>query len=121
TEENTSRGVTEADFALREARIKAMDPDWVRMFVWYPDWNPSGDGETFDWETDGMRSHCRTLDVYQRLGTAVTLTGVEWSVKTPWSRPEKRAHAIGALFEYLIRVRGYTCIQHWILTNEPNS
>jgi hypothetical protein len=119
--ENTSRGVTEEDFALREARIAAMDPDWVRMFVWYPDWNPSGDWTTFDWETDGMRSHVRSLAVYQRLGASVTLTGVEWSVPTPWAQPEKMAHAIGALFEHLIRERGFTCIKHWILTNEPNT
>lgn len=121
TAANLSHGVDEADFALREARIAAMDPDWVRMFVWYPDWNPSGDWTTFDWNTDGMRSHCRSLDVYQHLGADVTLTGVEWSVKQPWAQPEQLAHTIGALFEYLIRERGYTCVKHWILTNEPNT
>lgn len=121
TAENTSRGVTEEDFALRKARVAWMNPSWVRMFFWYKDWNPNGDWETFDWDSDGMRSHYRSLDLYQRLGTAVTVTGVEWSVAEPWSDPARLARAVGALMEHLIRERGYTCVKHWILTNEPNT
>ena len=34
--------------------------------------------------------------------------------------PEKCAAAIGALFEHLIKDKGYTCIRDWTLTNEPN-
>jgi hypothetical protein len=121
SQENTTRGVTVEDFALREARVAWMNPSWVRMFFWYQDWNPSGDWTTFDWDSDGMRSHYRSLDLYQRLGTAVTVTGVEWSVKEPWADPPALARAVGALMEHLIRDRGYTCIRHWILTNEPNT
>ncbi|HEO72706.1 MAG TPA: hypothetical protein ENN80_15725 [Candidatus Hydrogenedentes bacterium] len=118
--ENASHGVTEADIEVREQRIAWMDPDWTRMFCWYKDWNPSGDWETFDFDTDNMRSHYRTLDLYQRIGTVVNLTGVEWGVEDPYGTPGKTAHAIGALFEHLVRTKGYTCVQEWTLTNEPN-
>jgi hypothetical protein len=118
--ENAAKGVDEAAIALRERRIEWMQPDYVRMFFWYNDWNPSLDAETFTWDSDNMISHYRTLDVYQRLGTRVNVTGVEWAVKAPWANPEVLARAIGALFEHLIVTRGYTCIQDWTLSNEPN-
>lgn len=118
--ENRAKGVTEEDCRLHDARIAWMEPDWVRMFFWYPDWNPSGDWETLDFETDNMRSHYRALDLYQRLGAHVNVVGVEWGVKDPFGDPAKLAHAIGALMEHLIRDRGYTCVRSWTLTNEPN-
>ncbi len=67
-----------------------------------------------------MQSHYRTLDLYQRLGTRVNLTGVEWGMEDAYQDPQAFAHAVGELFEYLIRTRGYTCIRDWTLTNEPN-
>ena len=117
---NTDRGVTEEDVKLREARIEWMDPDWTRMFFWHKDWNPSGDWETFTFDSPNMQSHYRTLDLYQRLGAVVNATGVEWGVQDPYGQPEKVAKAIGALFEHLIRTKGYTCVQEWTLSNEPN-
>ncbi len=117
---NAEHGVEEADYAIREGRIDFMQPDWVRMFFWHKDFNPSGDWETFDFETDNMRSHYRTLDQYQRLGARVNVVGVEWGVKQPYAEPDKTARGIGALMEHLIRDKGYTCVQEWTLTNEPN-
>lgn len=119
-DENAEHGVTAEDVALHDARIEWMSPDWVRMFFWYKDWNPSGDWETFSFDNSNMQSHCRALDVYQRIGAAIDVTGVEWGVADPYGQPEKTAKAIGALFDYLIRTKGYSCVQQWTLTNEPN-
>lgn len=121
TKNNYDHGVTEADIERIHDRTAWMRPANVRMFFWYQDFNPSGDWRTFDFESENMRSHYRALDVYQQLGTPVNVTGVEWSVKEPWSKPEALAHAVGELFTELITKRGYTCVQQWTLTNEPNT
>ena len=119
-QDNRDKGVEEADWAVRENRIAWMKPDLVRMFFWYRDWNPAGDWKTFDFETDNMRSHYRSLESYQRMGCPVIITGVEWGVEDPYGDPEACAAAIGALLEHLIRERGFTCVRYWTLTNEPN-
>ena len=119
-EMNRSHGVTEEDCVLREERIRWMDPDYIRMFFWYKDWNPSGDWETFDFDSPNMQSHYRTLDLYQRIGARVNVTGVEWGVKDPYADPEKAGRAIGALLGHLVKTKGYTCVRDWTLTNEPN-
>ncbi len=117
--ENAAHGVTPDDWVLREDRIRWMQPDWIRMFFWYKDWNPSGDWETFDFESDNMRSHYRTLDLYQALGACVNVVGVEWNVPQ-FKELEKMAKAIGALLDHLTRTKGFSCVQEWTLTNEPN-
>lgn len=117
---NAEKGADEAAIALREARIAWMKPDYVRMFFWYNDWNPSLDAETFTWDSDNMQSHYRTLDLYQLLGARINVCGVEWAVNDPWKNPERLACAIGALLEHLIVTKGYTCIQDYTLTNEPD-
>ena len=117
---NVSHGIEEQDFALREGRIEFMDPDWMRMFFWIKDWCPNADWENFTFDSPNMESHYRTLDLYQRIGTNVNVTGTEWTFKAPFAQPEKMALALGELFDYLINTRGYTCIKEWTLTNEPN-
>ncbi len=117
---NRDKGVDDTAIAIREQRIRDMGMDWVRMFFWYRDWNPSGDLKSFTFNTDNMESHYKSLALYQELGVDITVTGVEWGVKDPFNPPEDLAHAIGELFEELIIRRGFTCIKHWILTNEPN-
>lgn len=118
--ENAARGVTEEDHAIREGRLEWMDPDRVRMFFWIEDWCPSGDWGNFTFDSPNMLSHYRTLDLYQRIGTEVNVTGVEWGVEKPYADPPRAARAIGELLEHLVRDRGYTCVKHWTLTNEPN-
>lgn len=119
--QNAEQGVDAAAIALREKRIEFLDPDWVRMFAWYRDWNPALDGETFTWDSSNMRSRRRSLDLYQRLGARVALCGVEWTYADRLvDQPENVARAVGALLEHLIADNGYTCIQDWTLTNEPN-
>lgn len=119
-EENASHGVTEADWPVRENRIEWMDPDFVRMFFWYHDWNPSHDWETFTFDSDNMQSHYRALDLYERLGTRVDITGVEWGMSNAFGNLPAVARAIGALVEHLVKTKGYSCAQYWTLTNEPN-
>ena len=119
--DNASHGVDDADVALREKRLEWMSPDYVRMFCWYAEWNPTGDWQTFTFDSDHMKSRYRTLDLYQRLGATVNVTGVEWGMNDPYADPDKVAKGLGALFEQLIKVKGYTCIREWTLTNEPNT
>jgi len=119
---NMARGVNDADIALNEARLEWLDPDWVRMFVWAKEWCPSGDWKTFTWDSVGMTSHYRTLDLYQRIGATVNITGTEWGMGRRMFRgdPGPLARAFGELMEHLIRVKGYTCVRRWTLSNEPN-
>jgi hypothetical protein len=119
-EENVKEGgLTEKDYALMRERIEWMEPDYVRMFAWYKIWNSSSDWKTFDFENDGMTSYCRTLDLYQKLGAKVNITGVEWNVDE-WPEPAKLANAIASYAEFMIKEKGFTCIKQWTLTNEPN-
>ena len=117
---NRERGVDDEAIRIREERIRWMAPDWVRMFFWYDDWNPSLDGETFTWDSANMESHYRTLDLYEELGAKVNVVGVEWALDMPWEDHERMARMVGSLLEHLIVERGYTCVQEWTLTNEPN-
>ena len=66
-----------------------------------------------------MTSYCRTLDLYQKLGAKVNITGVEWGFDE-WPEPEKLANSIASYAEYMIKGKGFTCIKQWTLTNEPN-
>ncbi len=119
-DENRRRGADDEAIAIREGRIEWMQPDYVRMFFWYNDWNPTVDGETFTWDSENMQSKYRTLDLYQRVGAQVNVTGVEWDVDNVWTDLEAQARSIGALLEHLIVEKGYSCVQQWTLTNEPN-
>ncbi|NUN97941.1 MAG: hypothetical protein HUU16_17395 [Candidatus Omnitrophica bacterium] len=117
---NAEKGVTEADWRIREDRIRWMDPDWQRMFFWHRDWCPSEDWKTFTFDSPNMESHYRTLSLYQELGAAVNVVGVEWGMKDPYGDPAGFVHALGELLEHLIKIKGFTCIRQWTLTNEPN-
>lgn len=119
-EGNAEHGADAHAYALREQRIEWMQPDWVRMFFWYHDWNPTLDGQTFTWDSGNMLSHYRTLDLYQRLGVRVTVCGVEWGFPKPFENAPAIADAVGALLEHVIVDKGYTCVREWTLTNEPN-
>lgn len=118
--QNAAHGADEAAYALREERIRALSPDWVRMFFWYQDWNPAHDWETFTFDSENMESKYRTLALYQDLGAPVMGCGVEWGMRAPFANPEALARATGALLEHLIRVKGFDVIRYWTLTNEPN-
>jgi len=121
---NLALGVTEDDWATVVKRIRWMKLPLVRMMIQARWCTPKGDG-TFDWDTPGMKSLYRHLDVCQAEGITVFLT--DWGVATWCKVPgfsgnhdPKYAQAIGTYLDHLIHKKGYTCIKHFILVNEPN-
>ena len=121
SEKNLEIGITPEEEALHDRRIEWMQPDWIRTFIWIKEWCPSGDFKTFTFESPGMKSHFRSLDLYQKMGVPVGLVDVEWDMLHIYDKPELMVPAIGELYEYLIKTKGYTCIKYWTLTNEPCS
>ncbi len=119
-EENAALGITPADIRLRENRIRKMKPDWVRMFFWYKDWMPEKPGGAFRFDSDNMKSHYKTLNLYEKLGTAVNVVGVEWGLHNIYKNPQPVANAKGELLEHLKKTKKFSCIKYWTLTNEPN-
>ena len=121
---NLTLGVTEADWATVVRRIRWMRLPLVRMMIQARWCTPKGDGQ-FDWDTPGMKSLYRHLDVCQAQGIRVFLT--DWGVATWCKVPgfsgnddPRYAAAIGTYLDYLTNQKHYTCIKHFILVNEPN-
>jgi len=117
---NREKGITEAEYQLNRDRIEWLQPNWVRMFFWHKEWCPSSDGETFTFESDGMQSHYKTLELYQRLNVPVVFAGTRWCVPDLYTNPEAFAKSVGAMFDYLHNEKGLTCVKYWTLLNEPN-
>ena len=121
SDKNLEIGITPEEEAQHDRRIQWVNPSWIRTFIWIKEWCPSGDFKTFDFDSPGMKSHYRSLDLYQKMGVRVGLVDTEWSMNHIYDNPEVMAPAIGELFEHLIKKKGYTCIKYWTLTNEPCS
>lgn len=119
TRENEEAGVNAEDIKFNLQRIREMRLPITRIFVPWETWNPSVDYQTFTWESDEMRSLYKTLDVYQETKTKVILVTVDWLKDPPWKNVKASAGAVLKLLEYLVKVKGYSCIQFWTLTNEP--
>ena len=119
TKENKEAGVNEEDIRLNLERIKDMRLAITRIFVPWETWNPSVDYKTFTWESDEMRSLYKILGLYQEMETKVILVTVDWLKDSPWKDTKASAQVVLELLEYLIKDKGYSCIQFWSLTNEP--
>jgi len=119
TRENKEAGVDEKDIKLNLDRIKGMHLPITRIFVPWETWNPSVDYKTFTWESDEMSSLYKVLDLYQEMGTKVILVTIDWLKDSPWRDIGGSSQAVVELLEYLIKDKGYSCIQFWTLTNEP--
>ncbi len=119
TKENREAGVDEQDIRLNFERIEGMRLPLTRIFVPWETWNPGIDYKTFTWDSDEMRSLYKTLNFYQKTGTRVILVNVDWLEESPWKNIEGSTRAVLKLLEYLIKEKGYNCIQFWTLTNEP--
>ncbi len=119
-ENNKRGGVDKQAISIRQNRLKELKPHWVRTFIWFRDWNPSDDGETFTFDSNGVQSLCRTLEDYENLNTNINITCVGWGIKDRWEDTDKRVKSIMALLNYLIKAKGYKNIKYFTLTNEPN-
>lgn len=117
---NRQGGVDEKAIEIRKDKLKELKPHWVRTFVWFKDWNPSDDGKTFIFESDGIQSLCRTIQEYKDLDTDINITCVDWGMKDTWEDVNKRVDTIIALMNYLIKEKKYNNIKYFTLTNEPN-
>ncbi|MBI4977574.1 MAG: hypothetical protein HZC28_08835 [Spirochaetes bacterium] len=118
--ENRSKGVVDADGEIIFSRMKEMGMGLARIFIPWSMWNPSVDGETCDWESDGMLSLYRILDMHQKLGTRVIICSVEWGAKSPLDLPaDKHGSGVAKLLDYLVNKKGYTCINYYMVYNEP--
>ncbi|MCX8064773.1 MAG: hypothetical protein N3G21_06325 [Candidatus Hydrogenedentes bacterium] len=118
--QNRQLGVDKKGELLRVNRLNHLTPHWVRTFVWFKEWSPNEDGETFTWNSDGILSLCKTLEYYQSNKIPVNLTCVTWGMENPWDNPEVRIKEIIALLKYLKKEKRFTCIKYFTLTNEPN-
>ena len=117
-------GVTDADFAVVRERVEWMRLPVARMMM-LAKWCYLGEGK-YDWDTREMQLLYRQLDVCQSLGTTVLLT--DWGCERAWVQPPgitqtddpKYAEIIASYVDHLIHTKGYSCIQYFILVNEPN-
>jgi len=117
-------GITEEDFDIIRTRVEWMRLPAARIMMQCK-WCYKGNGK-YDWESEEMVALYRHLDVCQSLGTTVFLA--DWGCEAEWLHcPEvaevqdpKYAEIIAAYMGHLLRQKGYTCIKHFIMGNEPN-
>ncbi|MBM3253996.1 MAG: hypothetical protein FJZ16_07080, partial [Candidatus Omnitrophica bacterium] len=119
TKENLKQGINENDIKLNFGRIREIELPLTRIFVPWEIWNPAADYKTFTFDSDGMQSLCKTLDIYQGMGTRVIIVTVDWLRDSPWYDVKKSSGAVLKLLECLVKRKGYSCIHFWTLTNEP--
>ena len=135
SDRNLSFGITPEELRLREERIRFLQADNVRMFIYMNEWLPKDYYRTTPVPenllrtaaagNDVWRSRLKSLEQYQAMGIPVNLTGVEiggtgW-LGPMWRDPEIVATAYADLLEYLVKEKGFTCIRYFTLNNEPNT
>jgi hypothetical protein len=114
----------DADFALIRSRVEWMRLPLARVMM-ISKWCYLGDGK-FNFESPQMGWLYRQLDLCQAQNTRVLLT--DWGCERDWLKypgatktdDPQYAAIIGAYMEHLVKVKGYTCIRHFIFGNEPN-
>jgi len=117
---NKKFGVNEKDYKLNEDRIKWLEPDWIRMFFYHCEWQPEVLKTNFTFESPNMKSHYKTLELYQEMNVPVVYAGTDWGQNTLYDNPEAFAFGIGEMFDYLIKEKGFTCVKYWTMLNEPD-
>lgn len=102
------------DFIRVELMMKAYEPEKGK----------------FDWESNDMQALYKILDCCQQMGADVFLQqmvmnvgwnaypGVHPLLSAPRS-PDDFAEGIATLLEYLTKMKKYTCIKYFCITNEP--
>ncbi len=115
---NRQVGVTEADYALVESRLKRLAPGIARVFFPLTAFNPALDGHTYDWDTVEMQHQCRNLTVLREAGASVNLC-MGPGTNAQMLLPERERWAVDAL-EHLVKTRGFDHIRWFSLFNEPD-
>jgi len=116
---NRQFGVNDAEYDRWERRIKLLRPGIARIFLPVSEFNPSGDGRTYDWNTAEMRRQYRNLAVLKEAGARVNLCMGPWTNKV-MLEPETEHLAVD-LVEHLVRQRGCDHIAWLALFNEPDA
>ena len=117
---NKKFGVNDKDYKLREKRIKWLEPDWVRMMFWHREWQPDVLKTNFTFESPNMKSHYRTLELYQKMNVPVVFAGTDWGENSLYDNPKAYAFAVGEMFDYLHKKKKLTCVKYWTMLNEPD-
>lgn len=116
---NRQCGVSDDDYALWERRLKALRPGFARIFVPTTEFNPSGDGFTYDWETREMQWQCRNLAVLRESGAKINLCMGPWT-NNVMCQPGSERLAVD-LVKHLVKERGFDHIRWLTLFNEPDT
>jgi len=116
---NRQFGVDDADYARWERRINLLRPGIARIFLPTTEFNPSGDGKTYDWNTVEMRRQCRNLAVLKEAGARVNLCMGPWTNKEMTEKGSERLAV--DLLDHLVNERGCDHIGWLSLFNEPDA
>ena len=102
---NRQFGVDEADHARWERRLKRLRPGLARIFLPTSEFNPSGDGKTYDWNTIELQRQYRNLAVLRDAGARVNLCLGPWTNKR-MTEPGSEQLAVD-LVEHLLNDCGF--------------
>ncbi|CAN5455369.1 hypothetical protein BH09VER1_BH09VER1_36470 [soil metagenome] len=116
---NRQFGVNDNDYIIWERRLKALRPAIIRIFLPTTEFNPSGDGTTYDWETVEMQRQYRNLEVMREAGAKVNVCMGPWT-NTEMCQDGSERWAVD-LIEHLVKVRGYDHVCWLTLFNEPEA
>jgi|GEM_PF-2551926 len=116
---NRQMGVDEADHERWERRLRLLRPSIARIFLPLCEFNPSGDGQTYDWDTEEMQRQYRNLKVLAQAGAQVNLCMGPWT-NDRMTQPGSERWAVD-LVEHLIKVKGFDHIRWLSLFNEPDA
>ncbi len=125
TTDNLQHGISEEEIAMRDGRIRELNPSVIAMLLWWDSFNPSHDLETITYDTELMRALYRILEVHQAAGRQVFLGDTHWGWpkdKFPYSptNVEKGVKIYANVLRHLIREKGFSCIQNICVTGEPD-
>ncbi len=116
---NKQFGVDDADYVRWERRLKALRPGMARIFLPLNEFNPSGDGMAYDWNTVEMQRQYRNLAVLKEAGAQVNLCMGPWTNKEMTAKGSERLAV--DLAAHLISEKGFDNIRWLSLFNEPDA
>ncbi len=112
--------VMEGIMARAERRLGLLRPAIARLFCFPEQWNPSLDGQTFDWEQPDYLRLLRLLRRLRELDCQVNLVLFSTFDK-PIATIRRAVAAMVALLGRLRRVEGFDHLRWLTLFNEPES